>query len=244
MTAAPDTSIRDIVVADFRAASVFHTFDIDFCCAGDRTVADVCREKNLDAGSVLAEIEKACARPDTEAPRFEMWEAPALIEYIVERHHAYVRAALPAILAHVQRVADAHGERHPELHDVAEVMTRVAADMLVHVAREEAILFPYVERLFHAVNDDRLVRDAFFGSVVNPVSMMERDHEAAGRSMALVRELTDGYRVPEDACTTYRICLQELERFERDLHTHVHLENNILFPAALDLETRLRRPPA
>jgi regulator of cell morphogenesis and NO signaling len=236
MIATPDTTIREIVAGDFRAAAVFHEHDIDFCCRGNRTLADACADRGIDPGTLMNEIAQACAGQDASAPRFASWDLATLISYIVGNHHAYVRGAIPTLLAHTAKIASVHGERHPELQDIAREFTAVADEMTSHMFKEEKILFPYVAMMDAAVRNGQPIPGAPFGTVSNPIRMMEMEHESAGDAMARIRKLTGGYVAPEDGCSTYRACFQELEAFERDLHAHVHLENNILFPKARALE--------
>ncbi len=158
-----------------------------------------------------------------------------VVHYIVAHHHAYVRNALPTIARHTLEVSQAHGERHPELYDVADLLHRLTRDMLLHMEEEEQVLFPWIVQAFRNGGQSR---QAVFGTVVKRMLMMEREHEAAGECVALIRELTDGYEPPPDACATYRLWLEELKAFDEDLRAHVHLENSILFPAAARLETR------
>jgi regulator of cell morphogenesis and NO signaling len=174
--------------------------------------------------------------PAGPAPRYASWAPQTLISYIVENHHAYVREALPVLLRHTQKVADVHGQRHPELIHVARLIVRVAAEMTEHMAKEEQVLFPFIAELAAASGAGRAAPQAPFGTVENPIRMMEHEHRFVGDAMAEIRALTDGYTPPDNACTTYRVCFQELQAFEADLHAHVHLENNILFPKAVVLE--------
>jgi regulator of cell morphogenesis and NO signaling len=232
-----DTSVRDIVIGDFRAAAVFQQFGIDFCCGGRRTLREACVEGKLDARDVLAQVTAACARRDQSTPAFADWPPDALITYIVGNHHAYVKRVLPAIVAHAHKVAHAHGTTRPALTQVAAVFEQVADEMTSHMAKEEGILFPYISALAASARIGEPAPHAPFGSVDKPIAMMEHEHDDAGRAMVLIRELTQDYTLPADACMTYTTCFQELEEFERDLHVHVHLENNILFPKALALAT-------
>ena len=227
----PETTVGDIVAGDFRTAAVFHDFGIDFCCGGRHTLAEACRERDADPDAVLAAVTRTCRVPAI-APRFDEWSPETLIGYIVGTHHSYVRRALPLLVAHTRKLAAAHGPRHPELHEVARLTEQVAAEMASHMAKEEQILFPYIAETAAAVEHGRAAPDAPFGSIDNPIAMMEAEHEGAGAAMAAIRTLTGGYALPADGCATYRVALQELEAFERDLHTHVHLENNVLFPKA------------
>ena len=231
MSTTRETTVGEIVAEDFRAAAVFHRFGIDYCCGGKRSVADACRARGVDAGEVLAEVSRACSHADPGQPQFGEWDPEALIAHIVGRHHAYVRRSLPAIGAFLAKLVSVHGGRHPELREVAAVFERVADEMRSHMMKEEEILFPFIIELTTGTCG-RKVPVPPFGSIDNQIRMMEQEHESAGGAIARIRELTGGYLPPADGCTTYRVCLQELEAFERDLLTHVHLENNVLFPKA------------
>jgi len=234
MTATLDRTIREIVATDFRTAAVFQRHGIDFCCNGNRTLEQGCREAGALPCEVLRDIDGVLAVPAAEAPSFASWDAPELVAHIVEKHHGYVREAIPVLLRHTRKVADVHGEHHPELPHVARLFERIAAEMNDHMAKEEQILFPFIVAL--ARNEAPF---APFGTVQNPIRMMEAEHRFVGDALAEIRQLTAGYTLPEDACTTYRVCFQELEAFEADLFTHVHLENNVLFPKAAALEATL-----
>jgi regulator of cell morphogenesis and NO signaling len=239
MTATLDMTIRYIVANDFRTAAVFQRHGIDFCCKGDRSIQDACRNGRVTAEDVLKDIAEATATPATGEARFNSWDLGRLVSYIVGNHHAFVRQAIPVLLTHTKKVAAVHGDRHPELPEVARLFSEVADEMTSHMAKEEQILFPYIVDVEEASQTGGGRPSAPFGTVRNPIRMMEMEHESAGDAMARIRSLTSGYSIPEGACTTYRVCLQELEAFERDLHQHVHLENNILFPKAARLENEL-----
>jgi regulator of cell morphogenesis and NO signaling len=231
-------TIREIVADDFRAASVFERHRIDFCCGGDRPIGEACREKGVDERTLVAEIEAAIAAPG-DVPRFSAWDLDFLATYIVANHHAYVRRAIQTIGAHTRKVAGVHGERHPETVRIAERFAEVAEEMAAHRAKEEGMLFPYISRRAEAARAGQGAPIAPFGSVANPIRMMEMEHQAARGLLAAIRELSGDFTLPDDACTTYRVTYHELEEFEADLHRHVHLENNVLFPTALDLERAL-----
>lgn len=240
MNATPGTTIGEIVSGDYRAAAVFQKYGIDFCCGGNRTVEDACRAKQIDAAEVITEVTRECAVADGNAPQYATWAPSALVTYIISKHHAYVRKALPAITAYTQKLAKVHGENHPELRQVEQLFAGVAAEMTSHMMKEERILFPFIVELQEASERGGPAPFIPFGTVANPIHMMEEEHESAGSAMERIRQLTGNYTVPEDGCTTYQVGLQELEAFEHDLHAHVHLENNILFPKALKLEAELR----
>lgn len=237
MSPTPKTTVREIVAADFRAAPVFEKFGIDFCCGGNRALGEVCQERGVSFDDVAAALASVTAPPaGGDVPRFASWDPPALVSYIVANHHAYVRSAIPTLLERTRKIESVHGERHPELKDVAATFAAVADEMTSHMFKEERILFPFIVAMAESAAAGRPLPPAPFGSVVNPIRMMEHEHESAGGAMAHINGLTGGYQAPEDACTTYRVCLQELKAFEDDLHRHVHLENNILFPKAQAME--------
>jgi regulator of cell morphogenesis and NO signaling len=227
-----DATVRDFVNRDFRAASVFHRYGIDFCCGGGRTLTEACRAKNVEESAVLREISRACDGEMPRAPRYAEWEADDLARYIVNEHHGYCRTVLPVIAAHTRKLAATHGPANPELVEIAEIFARVKAEMDTHMVKEEQILFPYISQLASSHRLGLRPAPAPFGDVSTPIAMMEDDHAQAGAAMARIRELARDYAVPEHGCTTWRVTLQELEAFEQDLHTHVHLENNVLFPKA------------
>jgi regulator of cell morphogenesis and NO signaling len=232
-------TIRDIVVEDFRAAAVFQKHGIDFCCGGNRAVAEACRERGIENQVVLDELE-AALEPSGDLPRFNSWDLDFLANYIVANHHAYVRGAIETLRKHTTRVAEVHGERHTEVNAIAEQFAAIAGEMTHHML-EERILFPYITTLATAARTGRPLIPAPFGTAANPIRMMEAEHESAGATMAVIRRLSGGYTPPADACTTFKVTYLELEAFEADLHRHVHLENNILFPKALKLEAELLR---
>jgi regulator of cell morphogenesis and NO signaling len=192
----------------------------------------------VPAEVVQRDLEDATVLPPIGcSPRFNNWDLQTLITYIVSNHHAYVRAQMPVIQGHAEKVASVHGERHPEMLEVASVFDEVVEEMTVHMMKEEQMLFPYIARVEAAVTAGGDAPAAPFGSVQNPIRMMEVEHESAGDALAEIKRLTGGYRAPEGACGTFLVLLQELQAFEEDLHRHVHLENNILFPKALRLES-------
>ena len=232
MIATPDTSVREIVTHDFRAAAVFEHFGIDFCCGGRRTLAEACRARNVNPLDVLIEVNQACERADAITPHFDYWEPDALIAYIVRYHHAYVRRVLPAIARHIERVAGSHGVAYPALVEVAAIVDDLAETLPAQLQWQEEVLFPYVEQLQIGARLGEPIPPPAFGSVERSIAAGEEEHERALEATARIRELTDGYVPPAGACTTFLVCLRELEEFEHDLHIHAHLENNLLFPKA------------
>jgi regulator of cell morphogenesis and NO signaling len=227
-------TVGDIVATDFRTAAVFDEFGIDYCCGGRARFDDACREVAVNPSEVtraLDALPPACAA-DVD---LTAWDANRLIDHILETHHTYVRTALPTIARHLAKLVDVHGLRHPELVPIAGHFDALGAELQQHMMKEEHVLFPFVRELTKAASAGRRAASCF-GTVQNPIRMMEREHREAGDEMRAIRELTKGYAAPQDGCTTYEVCMAELARFEQDLHRHIHLENNILFPKAIELE--------
>ena len=217
-----DSTLRDIVAQDFRAASVLERYGLDFCCKGGRSLAAACGDRGLQADAVLADLAKACSADQPEPPNFESWDADTLIGYIVGHHHAYVRAAIPGLLAHTDKIARVHGERHPELLEIARLFETVAEEMTSHMWKEEQILFPLLSR----------GRGAMARA---PIAVMQMEHEQHGDSLARMCRLTNDITLPSGACNTWRALYSALNQFRNDLMDHIHLENNILFASATEL---------
>jgi regulator of cell morphogenesis and NO signaling len=233
------TTVGEIVAADFRAAAVFEKFGLDFCCGGKRTLEEACTARQVDLSAIAAELETLQDGPALGDIPDQSWAVDELAQYIVRRHHGYVRRQMPTIGAHLEKLVSVHGDRHPELRQIADHFAELAGEMHMHMMKEEEILFPYVRALALAAESRQEPPSNMFGTVRNPIRMMEMEHQSAGDELAAIRELSGGYRAPADGCTTYQVTYQELQAFEADLRQHIHLENNILFPRAVSLEAAL-----
>jgi len=229
------TTVGEIVARDFRTAGILEQFGIDFCCGGWRSIGDACRAANADPAELGHALEALPSVNDPDADDVTRWPLDSLIAHIIDIHHTYVRSALPIISAHLTKIVGVHGGRHPELRRLAVAFDGVGRDLLQHMMKEEHVLFPYVRHL--ATTHDPMPPSPF-GTVENPIRMMQREHQQAGDEMRAIRALTNEYVAPADACSTYRVTFAELAQFERDLHRHVHLENNVLFPRAIECEHR------
>lgn len=234
-----EATIGDLVTSDFRKAEVFKKFGLDFCCGGKKTLTKACKEKGLDVVQIEKELKEIDETPATSSQDYNNWELSFLAEYILNTHHKYVVQAIPVILEYTQKVARVHGERHPEAIEIAEEFIIVANELTGHMAKEENILFPYIKRIADAKKSGTTLEGSEFGTIQNPIKMMEMEHEMVGNVMENISRLANSYTPPADACTTYRLSYAKLKEFEDDLHQHIHLENNILFPKAIELEKEL-----
>ncbi len=227
-----EQTLAGIVTDNHQAAAVFEKYNLDFCCKGKRTLKEVCDERSINTDEILSELNAAsCAVNSRQMPFTEM-TAEQLVNHILVKHHFYVKQALPRIQNHIQKVASKHGELFPYMEEVSELFYKVNEDMTDHMRKEELVLFPRIRQIEHALsrNGSAGITDLF---ISGPIQVMEMEHDRAGDLMYRIRALTANYAAPEKACTTFRVCLAELKEFEEDLHEHVHLENNILFPKAL-----------
>jgi len=232
-------TLSQIVSRNYKAAAVLEKYKLDFCCRGNRAISTACNDLGIEAEKVISELQ--LLSPEVLAGSFapDTWSLDFLIDYIVNTHHKYVRAMIPVISAHSEKVASVHGKNHPEVKDLARIFTVVYKDLKQHMFKEEEILFPFIKRLVKVKSEDIKFEAPYFGSVRNPIRMMETEHQNAGDELYSIRNLTNSYTPPDDACNTYRIVFQERKDFEEDLHRHIHLENNILFPKATELEMQL-----
>ena len=233
-----DRTLGEIVGDDSRAAVVLERFGLDYCCGGHRTLAEAATDSHLPLAPVVDAL-SALGAPDPDDPGQRWSDLDALTRHIVERHHKYVREMIPAIDGWLAKLVARHGTRHPELSEVWENFGELARELTSHMAKEETLLFPAIDDLAAARRGGSRAPASPFGTVLHPVRVMEDEHRAAGEWLGRIGKLTANYTPPPDACTTYRLCYGELRRFQADLVQHVHLENNVLFPRALELERQL-----
>jgi len=222
-------SVGEIVANDFRTSSVFKKAGIDFCCGGKQSFNDACLENKIDATELENEILKITEEPVNEFMNFKNWDPVFLSDYIMNTHHKFVLKNLPELIFYTQKIASVHGDHHPELLEIAGLFEKINAELLQHLKNEEEVLFPAIKEVVNT-NSETAKK-----TIVSEIARMEGEHEFAGGAMDEINRITKGYKVPEDGCNTYRVAFKLLEQFEDDLHTHVHLENNILFPKALEL---------
>jgi len=230
-------TVADLVAEDYRRAEVFKKNGIDFCCGGGRSVEAVCRKKGLDYDVIAQALEDVTREKDaSQLTDAKSWDLSFLADYIVNIHHRYVRENIPLLSEFTAKVARVHGHANPEVIEIADRFAKVASEMTQHMMKEEGILFPYIKRLERTNRSGQSSQTPPFGTVKNPIRMMEHEHDQVGTLMHEIHALSSDYTPPEHACNTYRVAYFKLNEFEQDLHTHIHLENNILFPRAVALE--------
>ena len=234
-----EETLGQIAAKDLRKAQILKKYGLDFCCGGKKTVKEACKEKGLDVTKIEQELQQAEKVPDSRSLPYNDWSLDFLADYIVNTHHSYVRKNLPDIKAYAEKVMSVHGNHHPELLRIHQLVEDVYAELTAQLVKEERILFPYIKELVVAYNNKEPLHAAQFGSVQQPINMMEMEHEMVGKNLAEIREVSNNYLLPGDACASYSLLYRMLDEFEEDLHLHIHLENNILFPKALEIEKQL-----
>jgi regulator of cell morphogenesis and NO signaling len=240
MNVTTQTTVAEIASAMPRAIPVFQRHGIDFCCGGRRALADVCSEKGVGFETIVGEIETAGLQPAGSEIDWGGESLGALIDYILGRYHATLKEELPRLEALADKVAAVHGANHPDtLPALRDTFRSLRDELDAHLEKEEQVLFPYVRGLETAARGLRPALSIPLGLASGAIGVMEREHEVAGLALKTIHRLTDGFRPPDDACGSYRALYAGLEIFEAELHQHIHLENNILFPRAMGMERRL-----
>lgn len=239
MSIIEEKTVADFVTENIKTAHIFKKYGIDFCCGGGISIEKACAKNNVDRSL----LEKELLEVDTVVERaydYDKWEVTFLIDHIINVHHSYVNESLPIISQYANKVAKVHGHHYKEVVEINTLFHKVANELLMHLHKEEEILFPYIKELAKTEKED--VHNNItppFGSVNNPIRMMEEEHETAGDIFKEIAVLTKNYTPPAEACNTFRALYAKLEEFEQDLHLHIHLENNILHPKAIALEKKV-----
>ncbi len=233
-----EKTLAEIVTDNIRSAVVFEEFGLDFCCNGNRSLKSACADKNVDMQKVVNELTNL-SNDGHGKENPNDWQLDFLVDYIVNNHHQYVRRMIPVISLHTDKVASVHGNHHPETLQIADLFLAVRDELEGHMMKEERILFPQIKQMVLNQKENSQFFPPPFGTIKNPIRMMELEHTNAGDALSKIKKLSDGYTPPEDACNTFKALYSELKEFEEDLHKHIHLENNILFPKSIDLETEL-----
>ncbi len=231
-------TVREIALEQPSSMRVFEQYGIDYCCGGRKPLAEACAAGKVEVDAVIAALESAAGTP---APAVEDWQLRSMEElaaHIVATHHAYVKRELPRLAVLAQKVVHRHGETRAELPAIQAALATLDEELTLHLAKEETILFPYIVKLERARSNKAAMPSSCFGTVAHPIQMMIQEHDAAGALLAEMRRLSGNFTTPADACPTFHAFYDGLIEFEQDLHQHIHLENNILFPRAIEVELR------
>jgi regulator of cell morphogenesis and NO signaling len=228
-------TVGDYVAEDYRSAKVFEKHGIDFCCGGKVRLADACRERGVDPARLLEEIGAAQREPQERSHNYAVWGLPFLSDYITETHHGYLRENTEQILVYARKIAAVHGSHHPEVLEIAGIFQRIATDMAAHLREEEEVFFPAIKRIDAARKAGATPEPRDTELLTATLATLHQEHDAIGAAVHEIRDLSKGYSIPADVCNTFVLTYRMLKEFEDDLHKHVHLENNILFPKAAAL---------
>lgn len=237
MSISKDSNIGKMVAENYRYATVFKTAGIDFCCNGNRTIEDACTKQKLDMSQLLQNLETIASQGNVGAEiDYRTWPLDLLADYVEKTHHRYVETKIEEITPYLNKVMRVHGENHPELLEIGELFFQSAQELTSHMTKEEGILFPHIRNMVESKLKNGSLPESDFGEVKNPIEVMFMEHDNEGERFRKISELSNNYTPPTDACGTYRVTFSLLQEFEDDLHKHIHLENNILFPKSIDLE--------
>lgn len=234
----PTKTVRELALTIPNATRVFEKTKIDYCCAGSRPLAEACARAGVEVEAISRLLEESRVTALPESTDFQSMSLTELANYIIEKHHFFTQQETARLVALLQKVCAAHAENHPELLQVQSAFRVLQADLDQHMFKEERVLFPYIMQLEAAQLANHSLPQAPFGTMRNPLAVMTLEHDAAGDILREIRRLSRDFSLPEDACLSYQTLYAALEEFEADLHQHIHLENNILFPRALALEDR------
>ena len=241
MNLEPNRTVRELALAIPGATRLFEKVGIDYCCGGQQLLADACAKAGVTVEDMMSSLESAnTSHAPGEEPNFLTATLAELIDHIVDTHHVFTKAEIGRLRALLSKVCDVHGQNHPELARLRGFFDMLSSELEPHMMKEERILFPFVVGMEVAVRNDRPVWPPPFGTVANPVRMMMMEHDNAGELLKEMRQLTSNYTAPPDACISFQTLYQALDALEKDLHQHIHLENNILFPRAVEMEAAIR----
>ncbi|SDY83668.1 MULTISPECIES: iron-sulfur cluster repair di-iron protein [Rhodonellum] len=239
MTTVQLKTIGEMVAADYRTAQVFKNHNIDFCCKGNRSIQEASESQNVDPAVVIREIEALQELGKEENENYKSWPLDLLADYIEKKHHSYVSTQIPILNQYLEKLCQVHGKVHPELFEIAEEFKHSGGELTAHMKKEEFILFPFVRKMMQAKQSSSKLEKPHFGKIDNPVQMMMHEHEVEGDRFRKIAALSNDFTPPKDGCGTYQVTYALLREFEEDLHLHIHLENNILFPKSIAMEKEL-----
>lgn len=231
-----DKVIGEIVAHNYKTALVFKKNKIDFCCNGNQTVKEACDKKNVNVENLIKELNNVLIIKQNEFIDFNTWELDLLIDYIEKTHHRYVSTKINEITPFLNKLVKVHGDKYPYLKEVEMLFEQTSTELINHMKKEENILFPYIKELVNSKLNQEELFEPHFKSVVNPIFMMKNEHQNEGERFEKISELTNNFTPVEGACNTHKITYELLKEFQENLHQHIHLENNILFPKSILLE--------
>jgi len=234
-----DKTVAEIVTENIKTADIFKKNGIDFCCGGNVKVQEICKKKGVDF-SVIKEELKDINKESSNSHDFNSWDLDFLADYILNTHHKYVVEANDLIIQYSDKVASVHGHHYKEVVEINKLFHALANELKMHMHKEEMMLFPFIKQIAAAKKDGTTLPQSPFGTIQNPINMMEAEHDDAGDIIKRINELTNNFTPPAEACNTFRALYAKLEEYQNDLFQHIHLENNILFPKAILLEAELK----
>ncbi|MDX5338916.1 MAG: iron-sulfur cluster repair di-iron protein [Cyclobacteriaceae bacterium] len=240
MTDLGQRPIGEVVADNYKTATIFKKHKIDFCCQGGRTIDEACQKQGISRWELLRDLEDVIKDDKRDTTDYQSWPLDLLADYIEKKHHRYVEQRSSEIRPFLDKICKVHGDRHPELLEINQLFTDSVGELAQHMKKEELVLFPYIRKMVDAKTAGNPLPAPHFGTVENPIAMMMHEHDVEGERFRKIAELTNEYQPPADACNTYRVSFSMLKEFEDDLHLHIHLENNILFPKAKAMEEEMK----
>ncbi|KRB55485.1 MULTISPECIES: iron-sulfur cluster repair di-iron protein [Flavobacterium] len=230
------TTIGEIAADDFRTAAIFSKYSIDFCYKGHRTLKEACKKRGIEESLLIEELDRATNNSANQSFNYKSWSSDLLADYIEKTHHRYVAEKTPVLLKLLNELCTLHGETYPDLFEINTLFTESALDLSANMRKKEQILFPFIKKINEAHAKGLFLEIAHFGTLENQILLIKEEHDTVGQRFKKIAALTKNYTAPADTCNTYKVTFAMLKEFERDLHKHIHLENNILFPKSVALE--------
>lgn len=234
-----EETIGQMAAKDLRKAEVFKKLGLEFCCGGNMSLEEACEDAGVSINEVKKALDSIPEKPIPSDRDYNKWNLDFLADYIVNIHHGFVSDSVKPLTDLADKINRVHGGAHPELAKIQEHVIALLDEMVAHQQKEETILFPFIKQMVQCEKEAKPFKYAPFGTIENPVEMMKDDHNAAALHIHAIEKLSNGYRVPDDACESYKLYYHKLKEFDDDLHQHIHLENNILFPKAIAMEKNL-----
>ena len=228
-----------MVAEDYRTTAVFQSFGIDFCCKINRTISKVCEDQNIETGVLIAGLNAVTSKQENKAADYQSWPLNLLTDYIEKKHHCYVAEKTHLLKQYLDKICEVHGKNHSELFEISSQFNASAAELALHMKKEEQVLFPYIRQMVEARLSKEQIDQPGLGFIEQVIEIMMQEHDTEGERFRHIESLNNNYTPPVDACNTCKVTFALLKEFEDDLHLHIHLENNLLFPKAMAMEKTL-----